>query len=136
MRRLSSRPSLNLGLLLALFAITGCGDGGPATTKVSGKISYKGKPVTSGDLNLYGKANGTGAVAKITAEGTYAFSDALPAGTYAVFITPAPPEPVAPGKAATPKATALVPTKYTTQASTFTLEVKAGIKDYPIDLPE
>ncbi len=135
MLRLFSRGAFALALAIALLSI-GCGSG-VRTTKVGGKVTYKGDPVVAGDLNLYAKTTGTGAVAKIDPSGNYAFADALPPGLYSVFITSPPPEPVAPGSARAPKSSVSIPKKYSSQqTSTFTLEVKDGVANYPIELTD
>jgi hypothetical protein len=75
--------------LLACVASIGCSQGEP-TYLVSGKVSYEGRPVTSGAINFFpsrGKPLGGG----IRADGTYQFE--LPAGEYRVAINAPPPIP-------------------------------------------
>jgi hypothetical protein len=73
---------------VALAFSVGCG--GPSTTTVHGKITYKNQPVTSGLINFQAKgqrALGGG----INSDGTYEYE--IPPGDYLVRIDtpPAPP---------------------------------------------
>lgn len=72
----------NVVAFVAIALIAGC-DSGPETNSVNGKITYQGKPVTSGLINFRpqgGRPLGGG----IQPDGTYQFD--LPAGTYEVRI--------------------------------------------------
>jgi hypothetical protein len=85
-----SAASNFLWLSLALVAGTlsvGCG-GGPNTTTVQGKITYKGVPVTFGIINFQ-PAGGKPLGGEIMADGNYEFD--LPPGEYQVRID-SPPE--------------------------------------------
>jgi hypothetical protein len=68
--------------LLVLFGF-GCTES-PSPSKLSGTITYKGNPVTGGNMGLYAKDGGFYPVA-INADGTYAAAD-LPAGESVVTI--------------------------------------------------
>ncbi len=116
-----------------LLAATGCGGGG-STGTVGGSVTYKGQPVTQGEVSFYSKDKGVGATAKLDATGKYTFDQPLAPGTYAVTVLPAPPEAAQPGAA--PKAlAAAVPKKYQDPASSgLSYTVKGGDNDYPIVL--
>lgn len=84
----------NLAACLCVVACclvaTGCGDSGETTTTVSGAISYKGKPVTSGLINFLA-TGGRPMGGAIGADGAYEFE--LPPGDYQVRIDAPPPLP-------------------------------------------
>jgi hypothetical protein len=71
-RSLAARCGV-VALLLALAAVAGCG--GPRT--VSGKVSYKGKPLGKGQISFVGL--GKSVSGTINADGTYVVTD-VPAG--------------------------------------------------------
>lgn len=69
---------------LALASLTGCGgDSGKAT--ISGKVTYKGAPVTGGTLTLYAES-GTPYPVNINPNGTFNVSD-VPTGQRTVSIS-------------------------------------------------
>ena len=72
-----------LTVFLCLTALTGCGDSSKAA--VSGKVTYKGAPVTGGTLTLY-PTSGTPFPVNINANGTFNASDA-PIGQMGVSIS-------------------------------------------------
>src|SRR5688572_3197971 len=87
-------------LVFVLFAC-GCSSEKPSG-KVVGKVTYKGNPVTAGDVNFRSKS-GAAAVGRIDASGQFKLDGSLEAGEYQVYATPPLPEPQAPGtKAAAP----------------------------------
>jgi hypothetical protein len=118
-------------LVAGCLALAGC-KGGELPAAVSGKVSYQGKPVTSGVVVLVGadgKASTTGAVGP---DGTYCIAQA-PAGTVRVAFDNPPPQRVAPGdpeaRDAAQAAARYVPTplQYRDAAqSGLTLELKRG----------
>jgi hypothetical protein len=75
------RPLLFFSLCAALLA--GCSSE-PETAKVSGKVTYKGQPVTGGQMYFY-PAEGGGLPGSITPDGTYAIVG-LPPGKVTVTI--------------------------------------------------
>jgi hypothetical protein len=81
---------MRAALVLAIAVLTGCGDGGGATTSVQGKITYEGKPVTTGVINFQ-PARGQPLGGGIQADGSYAFD--LPPGDYRVRIDAPPAVP-------------------------------------------
>jgi hypothetical protein len=116
----------------ALAAVLGCGSSGPPTGKVSGTVLLKGKPLTRGTVNFLMKEKGIGAEAPIDATGKYAFATPLVAGTYAVSVTPPPPEPVPPGTRPA-KTAPEIPAKFREPTSSgLSFTVKGGQNEYPI----
>jgi hypothetical protein len=140
-----------LMLLLPIVALVGCGKG---TGYVTGKVTYKGQPVTSGAVVFYG-ADGTTDSGRIDRKGTYTVAQA-PSGAVRVAVMPAkarrqpglpvnrstglpkeppakdgddiaPPAPTA-GKAAFPE-------KYADpETSPLTFKVSGGTQTFDIDL--
>jgi|SRR5262249_43502466 len=79
-----------VSVLLLLAAVPGCGEGGTAT--VSGKVVYKGAPVTFGAVAIYG-ADGKTASGRIDADGHYTV-EKVPIGDVKVAVlTPNPTTP-------------------------------------------
>jgi hypothetical protein len=73
-----------LVLPLALLMLTGCGPTRRAASKLSGKVTYKGAPVTAGTVQLHDPEGGVYSM-PINHDGTYSGTD-LPAGEMAVVI--------------------------------------------------
>lgn len=72
-------------LLATAVSLTGCSSGNKEyPSQVSGKVSYKGTPVTGGIITLY-TATGTPFQAPISNKGTYMFPN-LPEGPMTVTI--------------------------------------------------
>jgi hypothetical protein len=72
---------LNHHSLVALVVAVGVlGCGGNATNKitVSGTVSYKGEPVTSGLLQFTGENNGYYGAANLLPDGSYTMTDVVP----------------------------------------------------------
>jgi hypothetical protein len=118
------------GLLLILF---GCFK--TPTGTVSGTVKYKGKEVTTGKVNLHNAAKGTAAQANLDGSGGFKVEGELEVGTYKVYLSPPPPEQLAPDKMKDVKAPAFdIPPKYQDLAQTpETVEVKAGENKFAID---
>ncbi len=87
------------GLLwcLATLCCMGCGGGGlkKATGTVSGTVTLKGAPVTSGTVIFFAENDGDTAIGLLQSDGTYTLkygkSFAVPIGDYRVAITEGPP---------------------------------------------
>ena len=127
-----------LGSLLLLGAIlvaVGCERKVPEGT-VSGKVTYKGKAVTTGSVNFTDSQKGIGSQGPLDGSGNYTIPDPLQVGTYKVFIQPPIPEQLPPG---TPpkKPGVAIPSKYQDAGkSTLSFEVKAGKNDINIELTD
>lgn len=79
--------ALSLVMVLGgLVALSGCGDGGPKTYLVEGKISVNGKPLDSGSINLHSDDPKLTGWSGIVSTGTYTVS--APLGKYKVTVTP------------------------------------------------
>lgn len=114
LRPVASRPAMcsrAAALAMCLTLLAGCGDGGPSTTTVTGKISYEGKAATHGVINFVepGKRALGGPVG---ADGT--FSVEIPPGEYQVRIDAPPriPDGVKEGDALPTLEPRLIPEKY------------------------
>lgn len=95
-------------LLSLLTLVVGCG-ASESTTTVAGKISYNGKPVTTGLINFMvvgGKPFGGG----IEPDGSYEFD--LPPGDYQVRIDSPPPGLVEGAPPPPPSAKGQVPPQF------------------------
>jgi len=132
------------------FLMAGCA--GRASGDVSGKVTYKGKPLTTGSVAFIPR-EAPPVVGRIEADGTYV-AHGVPAGEVTVTVTSLDPSAVAraKGKSANdlpPEAEAAaakasgpsnagwfpIPDKYAHAASSdLKLTVKGGQNDYPIDL--
>lgn len=130
----------------------GCGGSNSnVPAKINGKVTYKGAPVTGGQMTFFYESAGVYPVA-ISADGSFNAVD-LPTGTAVVTVdtellnpkkkTPkygggrggmsAPPEGVNSGPSGTYVA---IPAKYRTRgASDLKVEVKAGSQDLDINIP-
>jgi len=127
------RRALGGALVLAALAMSGCT--GKPTGTVSGKVTYKGQPVTSGEVQFIDQSKGLGASGKLDGSGNYTLEGQLPAGTYKVYIQPPIPEQLPPGQKPKPS-TFTVPLKYqNADTTTMTKEVKAGKNDVTIEVP-
>ncbi len=132
----ASRSQRLVGMVVlgaALWFLAGC-SGNPVGT-VSGKVTYKGKAVTTGTVNFINPTTGTAAdPARLDASGAFKLSNPLGAGTYKVYLQPPQPEPVAPGKKVVMEPFS-VPQKFQNpQTTTLSFEVKVGDNDFPIEL--
>jgi hypothetical protein len=71
-------------LTFTLLFLVGCGGSKKAPAKVSGKVTYKGAPVTGGNINFHSKGSGVYSY-NLTMEGTYTGLD-LPAEEMVVTV--------------------------------------------------
>ncbi|MBI3465937.1 MAG: carboxypeptidase regulatory-like domain-containing protein [Planctomycetes bacterium] len=82
-------------VLLPAIAVTivlaGCGGSDKKIGAVSGKVTYRGQPVSEGSVSLVDTTAGEGAEATLNRDGTFKIETpegGLPPGTYAVSISP------------------------------------------------
>jgi len=88
--RTVSVPALSLTVIL----IAGCGETMPpetavvtdATADVSGIVTIKGKPLSSGQVVLYSLSNGNSHSAALASEGLFQIAEKVPAVEYTVFF--------------------------------------------------
>jgi hypothetical protein len=122
-------------LLAALVVLAGCQTkASPAT--VSGKVTYKNQPLTSGFVNFYMPEKGIAAQGAIDADGNYKLQGDIVAGTFKVYVQPPLPEQLPPGQVSK-RPPFNVPPKFQDPGQTpVTKEVKAGTNNIPIDLTD
>jgi len=136
------RPAVVLVSTLAVAAAApGCGASGPQMARVSGTVTYDGKPVPQGTVTFIAKdANGRNATGAIQSDGSYTLQteqpgDGAQVGQYDVTVAAidAPVLDYVPTKPVTPKR--LVPEKYEKpQSSGLTATVKSGSNTIPLEL--
>jgi hypothetical protein len=92
------RPSLKswrfgLTALVLSLLTTGCGSGnnqeGP-TGEVEGTVTLNGEPLAGGGISFYDAETGN-SVGGAIVNGTFKFSESVPAGEYLVAVQPPPP---------------------------------------------
>jgi hypothetical protein len=80
------KGALVLALPLCLVVAIGCDKANPhAPASVSGKVTYKGEPVTGGTITFHPKTEGPSPTTTINADGTYTITDS-PAGDFTVTV--------------------------------------------------
>lgn len=132
---LLSGVTLCIGLI-SVIAVSGCGSKGPVRipAPVSGKVLYKGKPLTKGMVTFQSETGAPG-IGQIKSDGTYSLTAIVGSNTVMVVNREPDPGPLAPGperaKLAAAKAKAeadqtVVPNEYSTPASPLKFEVKKG----------
>jgi hypothetical protein len=128
---------LACGLIcVAALVLSGCGQGGKPTGTVSGTVSHKGTPLTSGNVNLISKS-GSAAIAKIDEQGRFKVDGAVVAGDYTAYATAPIPEPQAPGSKPAAKTKFELPAKFRDPATSgVTVTVNAGSNDLPIEFKD
>jgi hypothetical protein len=128
--------SFSIGAALATFVLSGpvgCSRG-PATGEVSGKVTYKGSPVTEGSVTFLNPTEGGAAEAQIEKDGSYKVGGVV-VGEYLVEIKPlwhvvdtdpgkSPPAPME-------KPAPNIPKKYRMQGTT---PLKASVKQGPNEI--
>src|SRR5262245_54558099 len=127
MTQLTARKAVVLVLLLALSA--GCGDNRPKTAVVRGTVNYKGKPVPNGTVSFV-PSSGPKATGEIGPDGSYQLTtfrkgDGAVLGEHKVVIV-AMQKNDPNIEAFTPLPPPIVPTKYTSLATT---DLKAEVRD-------
>ena len=80
---MSLRPLRAVGLVLLVVSVSACS--GAGKSEVSGKVTFKGAPVTSGEVQIMA-SDGTIASGEIRSDGTYTVQGVL-AGSHRVAIT-------------------------------------------------
>ena len=133
-----------LGLLISVLAFGGCDTPEPSGT-VSGKVTYKGEPVSEAIVTFISTELGSGAEDTLDTSGQYSIKGAqagIPLGKYKVTIRP--PEVEDPSTSTgespplmVPKEMPNVPEKYRTEQSTpLEVEVAAGNNEHNFDLED
>jgi hypothetical protein len=87
MKRLLLYAPLAVGLAIVV-ALSGCGGSGSATSRITGKVIYKGTPLPGGNVVLTssgGGGDGGGYPSPIQMDGTYLITN-IPPGVYDVTV--------------------------------------------------
>jgi hypothetical protein len=128
-------------LSIVLFGAwtAGCGGGGAKTAPVSGRVTYKGKPVAKANVSFTPAEGASRAATGLTDDGgnyklgSFAASDGAPPGQYRVTIQAhGPDRPAKPGEGSgmpgeTIPGDPIIPLKYfKPDTSGLTFEVKRG----------
>jgi hypothetical protein len=79
-------------VLFLVLCLSGCADKGPKLSPVSGRVTFQGKPVSSGLVRFSNPPAGVDILAGLMPDGTYsvrmAKGSGLPEGVYAVAVMP------------------------------------------------
>ena len=98
--------------------------------KVSGTITFQGKPITQGTVLFELKGGGAGGAAALDLEGKFSLVDALPVGSYVIAVAPPLPNPddvAKPGFGSAPVVKTEIPQKYRSPTtSDLSTEIKEG----------
>jgi len=154
MIRISSVRPAALALVVVAIMVAGCA--GRGVGDVSGQVTYKGKPLTTGSV-VFIVADAPPVVARIESDGSYV-AKSVPTGDAVITITSLDPAAVAKVKgkgasdrppeeeksAAAPRSGAVenkgwfpIPDKYSHRdTSGLKLTVKSGANDFPIQLTD
>jgi len=145
---------LRISLLCILgfvgVCLVGCGGGGSGTAAVSGRITYKGKPLAKANVSFTPAEGATRAAAAITDDsgyytlGTFSIKDGAIPGKYRVsIIARGPDRPPKPGETGSGMPGEMmpgdpaIPTKYfAPDSSGLTFEVKRGSNPANFDLKD
>jgi hypothetical protein len=80
MMRKTRLPTGLVAGFLAGALLAGCGPGGPRLAPVRGKVTYRGRPVTTGTVTFVPDQPGPAATGEIGPDGTYVLSTDRKAG--------------------------------------------------------
>lgn len=85
--------TVNYTMILSLgcLALIGCSGSKNPTEIVTGRVTFKGKPVAGAGIRFYETRIGFSLVANLDADGRYTTPSPLPVGAYEVSITGAQP---------------------------------------------
>lgn len=145
MFRIQSENCLKLVISCVLSTIAvGCGgSGGPEMARVSGKVTYQGKPLTKGTISfISADPNGTNANSVIGPDGSYSLqttnpNDGAVVGEYRVIVSDVDPNALntaAPGEPVKKQERA-IPEKYEKpDTSGLTRKVVSGSNTFDIAL--
>ncbi len=127
-----------LGLLVSLHPL-GCGGSSGPVKKVgtvSGKVTFKGAPVTEGQIAFIDQATGSAGGSPLGADGSYKLPQALTTGNYAVVIQPPPlPMPEEGKPPPKPQPYANIPKKYREiSTSGLSISIKEGTNPFDVEM--
>lgn len=129
-------------MLLFILGLVGCGSDSPHVVPVKGKVSYQGKPLTSGTVMLVPDGDGFGATGQIQPDGTFTLTsfkqnDGAAPGNYKVTVEVFPeataggPATGLPGMEFGAGEKPPIPTDY---ANVATTKLRALVNDGPTEL--
>ena len=126
-----------LCLLIATSTLQGCSSSEDPQGEISGSVTYKGQPLTTGDINFYQRSTGEAASIPIDETGHFALATPLKTGTYTISFTPPEPKQLPPGSPPQKADEFPVPKKYFDIAnSDLTQEVIEGTNTIDVVIPE
>ena len=91
MKALSSGVAGSVLIAIVIQGLLGCGGSDVKIGAVSGKVTYRGQPVSEGVVSFIDAQAGTGAEATLSSDGTFSVETpegGLPVGTYGVSVSP------------------------------------------------
>ncbi len=116
--------------IISVALVTGCGKSysPPPSAKASGQVTYKGKPVTAGEIYFVAAEKGFSANGTLDSEGKYQLSSGLPSASYKVYFAgPKVVQPPRPGVKAPKLDPFVLPAKYLREATSGQFaDIKAG----------
>jgi hypothetical protein len=142
LRMLFTPMALVAAFGLLISCTTGCGSKVKPTGEVYGKVSYKDKPVTAGNVKFFPEAGGEPVLTLIAPDGTYRITG-VPVGRSKVAVETlhlkghmTPPPPGLAKMMNGPQAKYVeIPKKYEQpDTSTLAFEVEKGAKPWDIEL--
>jgi hypothetical protein len=119
---------------LAASGVTGCQ---PAKSRLEGKVTCQGQPVTDQHVNFFEPALGIGASAPLGSDGTFRVDGEVSPGNYEVWLVkPAPPPGgAAPAPQDSAKTSPRVPARYAQKdTSDLRAKVVAGKNHFEFEL--
>jgi hypothetical protein len=124
-------------LISTITFLSGCGESGLSPSgKVSGIVTFLGKPITEGEVHFYSPKLGVGAKIPLDSSGHFVLSAPIEVGDYSVAVTPPPlPDPSV-GTPPPPKLEhASIPSKYRNNSlSGLVASIKVGDNKLSFDL--
>ncbi len=127
-----SRIAIGSVLSCVIFLAIGCGPT-VRTGSVSGTVTQSGQFVSNVDVTFSMMNQGIAATARTDTAGAYEIPNILTPGHYSVFLTPAPPEPTAPGSGKSVPVTTTLPALYALSNTTpLQCDVVQGSNLFPI----
>lgn len=129
------------GWIVGAMLAVGAGCGGPAKGQVSGKVTFRGQPVTEGKVTFLPQGPGNPAEADLQSDGSYrveTIDGGLIVGDYLVLINPpvilvdtdpgkSPPSPME-------KPVKNIPPRYRNQGTPLKVTVEPGPNTFNFDL--
>ena len=128
------------GVALCCGFLAGCDSGagaGKQTGNVTITVTYEGKPVADGRVDLDNVKGGSAGGGELSKEGIVKITD-LPVGEYSVIVVPPLPTPQVPGEAYVKPSERLdIPEKFrASTTSPLKATIKTGSNEYKFELKE